>query len=246
MTGSRPTRNWTPEQLVAFYERQGRPLPDQTLKVLSSLGLGNHLRLPAPNEAGDAAPSPPARRKGVNVRPILASLKAPLVYAAAAPGPALSLWFDGARLLTVNELFSIQQYRKHEVFPYKKAWQKLVKRALEGLPAGQAVPHFDGPTRIWLYRRGRRRVDLDSLPTMFKYPIDALRQAGVIPDDNPDIIVEPRLIQEVGLPTVALRLERLWDWQPLGTEGLKARWLDSVGLPAPAGSEAPASFDRIA
>lgn len=228
---SAKTKNWTPDELVAFYQRQGKPVPSEAAKLLEALGLKTHLRPPTKAEAGTTTPDQDpgtvvsAKRKGVNVNPILASLKAPLIYSAATDQPSLTLWFDGARLLTVNELFSIQQYRKHAIFPYKKAWKTLVAQALLALPKGQTKPRFEGPTRIWLYRRGKKRVDLDSLPTMFKYTIDALRDGGVIPDDNPDIIVEPRLLQEKGLPAVAIRLERLWDWETPDLEDLKKRWL---------------------
>lgn len=159
------------------------------------------------------------------MRPIVTSLRSAFVSSRADEGPMLALWFDGARLLTVNELFSIYQYRKYETYAYKKAWRILVKNALLSLPKGQSRPRFDGPTRIWLYRRGTRLVDLDALPTMFKYAVDALRTHGVIPDDNPEIIVDVRFLQEKGTPSAAIRLERLPDWKDEDLSGLKERWV---------------------
>jgi len=228
------------EDLSAHYSRMGRPIPEETKTVLSSLGLQAHLRQPRKGSPGESKVSEipetaqtvsevlaalaAKKRKGVEVGPILASLKAPLVYAVATPQPTLSLWFDGARLLTVNELFSILQYRKHQTYAYKKAWRQLIHRALEGMEGPR--PFFDGPTRIWLYRRGKGLVDLDSLPPMFKYAIDALRREGIIADDNPQIIVEPKLLQEKGLPAVGMRLERLWDWTHADLTNLKQQWLE--------------------
>ena len=238
MAGKR-AKNWIPEEVAEHYQRQGKALPADVRQVLTSLGLESHIRLPTSSAVvlgEDGQPKAKPKRKGVDVRPIKNSLKAPLIYAASTPQPTLSLWFDGARMLTVNELFSVQQYRKEEVFSYKKAWQKLIARGILALPPGQAKPRFDGPTRLWLYRCGQKKVDLDSLPTMFKYAIDALRREGVIPDDNPEIIVEPRLVQEIGLPAVGMRLERLWDWQAPELANLKQHWL---------GLEAPAPLDRI-
>ena len=226
--------------MAAHYERAGRPVPETTRQLLEALGLTSRMRPDPPSPApGEEAPKA-APRQGVHVAPILASLRAPLIHASAGDGPTLTLWFEGARLLTVNELLSILQYRKHQTFAYKKAWRNLVACALGALPPGQAVPFFDGPTRLRLFRRGRRKVDLDSLPAMFKYAIDGLRTVrakkrdggavlsrGVIPDDHPEIIVSVEMLQEIGSPAVALRLERLPDWRAPDTEGLRERWLGS-------------------
>lgn len=219
---------WTPEELENYYQRQGRAVPEQTRQVLESLGLASRIRQDLVPPGDEGAKPAKKKRRGVSVAPIIRSLQSPFIYTRVEPGPTLSLWFDGARLLTVNELFSILQYRKHETFAYKKAWRKLIERSLLTLPKGQQVPFFDGPTRIWLYRRGKQLVDLEALPVMFKYAVDALRIQGVIPDDNPEIIVEPRLLQEKGLPTVAMRLERLPDWQEPNLEGLRERWVGSI------------------
>lgn len=230
MKNTKPSKSWSPEQLADFYRRQGKAIPDETKKVLESLGLGSRVRLPvvAPvvlNELGLPTDSTEKKkRKGVDVAPILASLRAPLIYAATTKDPTLSLWFDGARLLTANELLSVLQYRKHQTYAYKKAWRKLVGSALECIP-GRDRPYFDGPTRLWLYRRGKKLVDVDSMPLMFKYAIDALRREGVIFDDNPEIIVESKLVQEKGEPSVGIRLERMWDWTPPSPENIKQRWL---------------------
>lgn len=220
-------KTWSAEELESYYQRQGRAVPDQTRQVLESLGLTSRIRTDLTLPQEDGSPEVKKKRRGVSVSPIIKSLRSPFIYSKAEPGPTLSLWFDGARLLTINELFSILQYRKHETYAYKKAWRKLVENAIYALPKGQDKPYFDGPTRIWLYRRGAKLVDLDALPAMFKYAVDALRIHGVIPDDNPEIIVEPRLLQEQGLPTVAMRLERLYDWDPPSLEGLKERWVGS-------------------
>ena len=121
-----------------------------------------------------------------------------------------SCWFSGARVLTLNELFSTLQSRKYEVFIYKKKWKLLIKEAVQ---MNNKVPLFNGPTRIYLYRRGKRLIDLDSFQTIFKYAIDGLRHEGVLPEDNPNIVVEIIPIQEKGEPAVGIRLERLYEWE---------------------------------
>lgn len=226
-----PRTPWTALDVQAHYDRQGKTVPQGTRELLESLGLGAHMR--SPSVAVDPAePGSKAKRKGVDVAPIVGSLRAPNIRVEAGAGPTLSLWFEGARMLTVNELFSIFQYRKHDTFRYKKAWRQAIGRAIAMLPPDQPRPYFGGPTRIWLYRRGRSLVDLDSLPTMFKYAIDPLRHEKILADDNPTIVVESRLLQERGEPAVAMRLEALPDWRPEPLLGLKERWFSPLAAPA--------------
>lgn len=244
--GKGRTQNWSLEELSTYYARQGKPIPQQTQDVLKSLGLAKFVRPPAKTAGegkalAEASPAPQSFEQALadavskktrhdDVRPVLASLKAPLVYSRATygPEPTLSLWFDGARLLTVNQLILLLKKHWSTTTPYKSLCRKMVGRAIAGLP--EKSPVFDGPTRLWLYRRGKKLVDLDSLPTMFKYATDSLRTEGVVSDDNPEIIVEIKVVQEKGLPALGMRLERLPDWQPPVVGALKQQWL---GLPPP-------------
>lgn len=218
-------KTWTAEEVQQAYARQGKEVPAQVRQVLDSLGLGKHVRadeVPAGPQSGKRA----RKRRGVEVAPIVGSLRTALIEGAATP-LTLSLWFQEARLLSVNELFSIQQFRLFEVFGYKKASRKLIARAIEQLKhsSPQPLPFFEGPTRLSLYRRGKKPVDLDSLPAMFKYLTDSLRREGVISDDNPEVIVQLEVLQENGPPCLGMRLERLVDWTPPLLEGLRERWL---------------------
>ena len=215
---------WTSQEVEAAYARKNRPVPEETRRVLESLGIEKRIRKDGVTVPGPDGEEIKAPRRGVEVTPIVHSLKGALVEAASTPD-SLSLWMGGVRLLTVNELFSIYQYRKNQTFAYKKASRKVVKRALDALPPGQPRPFFDGPTRLWLCRRGKRLVDLDSLSTMFKYAIDALRAEGIIDDDNPNIIVEIIPLQEKSrFPSVGLRLEKVPDWKPQSVEDLRQTW----------------------
>ena len=226
------TRSWTPDELAQYYARQGQAVPADTAKVLSDLGLSNHARTSkfspeAP--AGELTGKPKKKRQGVSMAPLVASLKSSLVFTAAhvTPTSTFSVWFEGARLLTANEMIQVLQTRPQAMYAYKKASALLVKRAVQALHPSQEKPFFNGPTRISLYRRGSKLVDLDALPVMFKYITDALRKQGIITDDNPEILVETRLLQEQGDHALALRLEALPNWQPPDLEGLKGRWLEA-------------------
>lgn len=165
----------------------------------------------------NAGPKIKKKRQGVDVKPIIQSIvdsttSVDLSYHP--QGFILSVWFEGARLLTVNELFAIMQYRKFEVYKYKAEWKRRINTILDVLhQQGMTKPIFDGPTRLYLYRRGAKAIDLDSFQTAFKYAIDGLRVAGLISDDNPNIIVETVPIQQMGEPAIGMRLERLTGWQ---------------------------------
>ena len=193
-----------------FQGRQSRPAVRERAALLEKMFGG---------EAAESVKAPllKTRRRGVSVSPIKQSLRNPDISAASgqgARGPVLSLWFSGARVLTVNELFSIFQFRKFETYQYKAQWKKLIQDGVDSIRVkGQEVPYFDGPTRLVLYRRGAKYIDLDSFPAVFKYAIDGLRKAGVLQEDDPLIVVETHPVQRIGEPSIGLRLERLLDWK---------------------------------
>ena len=224
------SRAWTPDELASYYAGQGKKVPEKTIQLLAELGLSNHARLPKaadlPVDAAGATVK--TKRRGVKVAPLVKSLNASLVFTRTQTTPVdrFSTWFDGARLLTANEMIQVLQTRPQAMYAYKKACRLLMERAVKAIHPASPVPFFDGPTRISLYRRGAKLVDLDALPVMFKYIVDAMRKEGVIADDNPEILVETRLLQEVGEPALAIRLERLEGWEPESLEGLKQRWLE--------------------
>lgn len=162
-----------------------------------------------------AAPGAKKKRRGVELGPIMDSLKHPVREALVGhgdDGPTLSVWFAGSRLLTVNEIFSILPFRKYDTWAYKKRWKELIQEALLTRDPAVPLPLFDGPTRLVLFRRGTNKLDLDSFQTVFKYAIDGLRKAGVLVEDNPEIVVETVSEQRIGEPAVGLRLERLESW----------------------------------
>ena len=221
-------------QVQDYLKRRPEANTPELALALSSLGVPG-MSASAPQEGEKSAPKP---RRGVETGPIIASLVGASTQAMAhvGEGPTiLSLWFEGARALSVNELFSILQYRKHETFRYKKAWRALVRRALKTLPLEQRKQvWFEGPTRLTVFRQGQKEVDLDSLCTLFKYALDSLRREGIIDDDNPNIIVEPRLLQGLGTPALGMRLEALPHWIKPDTTTVHQDWF---GAPTESGQE---------
>lgn len=170
---------------------------------------------PALPVAEGRAPQKPKRR-GVDVAPIISSVRNCTPKVSYSPGryPVLAILFDGARLLTVNEIISILQYRKFETFRYKAAWRRLVRKAIEQIPAAEK-PFFEGPVRLEIVRRAAKTMDDDSSRMPFKYAIDALvyhpkkKPWGVLRDDNRAVIDSTVTYDVVGPHAVAIRIVAL-------------------------------------
>lgn len=111
----------------------------------------------------------------------------------------VSILFVGARLLSINQIFSILERRAYEIFKYKKMWQFLVQKAIEGK---EDLPWFEQDCELVLLRQAPRLVDNDALSTMFKYIIDALKvdkeknkKYFILKEDNPIVVNNIKLIQ---------------------------------------------------
>lgn len=111
----------------------------------------------------------------------------------------VSILFVGARLLSINQIFSILERRTYEIFKYKKMWQFLVQKAIEGK---EDLPWFEQDCELVLLRQAPRLVDNDALSTMFKYIIDALKvdkeknkKYFILKEDNPIVVNNIKLIQ---------------------------------------------------
>lgn len=205
---------WSEEQFQDFLRTRANSAPvaaDAMAKVgIPTLEKKNRIK-----KGKEAAPAlalgkTRKKRRGVEVGPIVDSLRRciPQVRVQGGDLPILSLLFEGARVLTVNEIISILQYRKHEMFRYKSAWRTLVKRALMMIPPGQAI-HFDGPVRLEIVRRGAKTLDDDASRMPLKYAIDSLVRCGVLKDDNREVVDDTRIIDVVGVPAVGIRIVAL-------------------------------------
>ena len=203
---------WTEEQFVDFLRQrdQGKPT---AAKAMEKAGVATLEKKPRKKkgESGDLALGrPKKKRRGVDVGPIIESLRrcAPRIRVEQGDLPVMSLLFEGARVLTVNEIISILQYRKHEMFRYKAAWRLLIKRSLHLLPKEQLV-HFEGPVRLEIVRRGAKTLDDDASRMPLKYAIDSLVRCGVLKDDNREVVDDTKVVDVVGPPAVGIRIVAL-------------------------------------
>jgi hypothetical protein len=138
----------------------------------------------------------------------------------------LVLWFEGARILTLNRMISLLTNPKSAVkgpyFSYKQQWKKRMNEAGQVLLATYGrLPVFVHPVTIEVMRHAPRLADRDSLAFMFKIHIDALRSKHlqIIRDDNPNEVVDviPHQLQvnpKKGTLGVGLRLKAQPDWIP--------------------------------
>jgi hypothetical protein len=132
----------------------------------------------------------------------------------------VSLLLTGAKLLSVNQIFAILQYRKYEIFAYKKIWHEIIKNNLDVLAydlkaQGKKLPYFDSSVELTLFRQASRLVDEDAMSTMFKYIIDGLKRDpkknpnGILAEDNPKIVHRIVCYSEKGEPAVGIKVKKI-------------------------------------
>ncbi len=128
----------------------------------------------------------------------------------------------GARLLSVNQLFAILQYRKYEIFKYKKVWHEIVNKIIEqgrneALEKNIPFPFFDEQVEITLFRQAPKLVDEDAMTTMYKFIIDGIKEdtkknnKGLITEDNPKIVHKISCYSEQGEYAIGFKVERIKD-----------------------------------
>ena len=133
----------------------------------------------------------------------------------------LSLTMTGARLISVNQIFSSLQNPKLKLnlFSYKKTWHNLIKDNLflihhELIKQTKELPFFDSQVEIIIFRQAPRLVDEDALATMFKFIIDALKRTkdnpyGILADDNPKIVHKITAHSDKGDYAIGIKVKRL-------------------------------------
>lgn len=110
----------------------------------------------------------------------------------------LILQIKGVRLPTLNELLSGLQYRKYEVWNYKKTVKEVMSDILQMLKQRTGGEHlFEEFVDLYIYRQGKKLIDNDSLPASFKYYIDSFTLNKIIKDDSPDFIQEVKCFQKI-------------------------------------------------
>lgn len=132
----------------------------------------------------------------------------------------VSIVFNGAKLLSVNQIFAILQYRKYEIFTYKKIWHELIGKVLNEQSLllkseKKNLPFFNEAVEITLFRQASRLVDEDAMSTMFKYVIDGLKRDeeknpnGILAEDNPKIVHRIVCYSEKGDPIVGIKVKKI-------------------------------------
>lgn len=175
-----------------------------TPKKQGKISLGNNIK------------SDKAKPKNVNVKDIINENKKSKISTTVSK-EHFSIVFEGAKLLSINQIFAILQYRKYEIFSYKKNWHELIKEALkccylEEKTKGKQLPFFDASVEITIFRQAPRLVDEDALTTMFKFIIDALKRTkenpyGILAEDNPKIVHKIECYSEKGEHCVGIRVK---------------------------------------
>lgn len=127
-----------------------------------------------------------------------------------------SVLFHGAKLLSVNQIFTILQYKKYEIFTYKKIWHQLIMNALslEKEKNNHPLPFFDDAVELILFRQAQKLVDEDAITTMFKFIIDGFKfhpqknPLGILEEDNPKIVHKISCYSEKGIPIVGIKIQK--------------------------------------
>ena len=127
-----------------------------------------------------------------------------------------SVLFHGAKLLSVNQIFTILQYKKYEIFTYKKIWHQLIMNALslEKEKNSHSLPFFDDAVELILFRQAQKLVDEDAITTMFKFIIDGFKfhpqknPLGILEEDNPKIVHKISCYSEKGIPIVGIKIQK--------------------------------------
>jgi len=122
----------------------------------------------------------------------------------------------GARLLSVNQIFALLQYRKYELFKYKKIWHKKIQEILADAQTIKNIPFFEDMVKITLFRQAPKLVDEDAMTTMYKFIIDAVKlnknnnlSLSLIKEDNPKIVHEIACYSNKGDYAVGFKVEKI-------------------------------------
>lgn len=136
----------------------------------------------------------------------------------------VAILFNSAKLLSVNELFSILQSSKFNLYNYKTTCRGMIVKVLKEIhdqskAKGEPYPFFDSNAEVILYRRGEKLVDNDAISTMFKYIIDAFKYNGdklsdkynpygILKDDNPLVIQNIESYSKEGVPAFGIQIKK--------------------------------------
>lgn len=157
----------------------------------------------------------------VNIHKIIQANKESVVKYTISEGH-ITIVFEGAILLSVNQIFSFLQREKQQqfFFMYKKMWHNKIQEALALIKAEKnTLPFFEKDIELTLFRQAPREIDKDAITTMFKFIIDGLKRTketplGILADDNPKVIHSIKFYNEKGLHFVGIKLKVIKNQTP--------------------------------
>lgn len=127
----------------------------------------------------------------------------------------IAMSFDGARVLTLNEIIAILPYNMHVIFNYKKVWKEKIGDGFKLLETKGELPVFNTSCVFSGFRISKKLVDSDNLPFCFKYLLDDIvsLKNDILKNDSNDFIVSTPCFQDKGENKVAFRLEKVPEWK---------------------------------
>jgi hypothetical protein len=160
----------------------------------------------------------PSKRKSINehIAIVNQSIREAKVVASVSDRH-LSIVWEGARLLTLNEILSLLPIQPYLVYNYKKVWENKVNESLLVAQDIRPIPYFDSSCVFIGLRCSTRLMDRDGLSSCFKYLLDDIRRQQainhpILKDDNPNLIVDTPCFQYKGAHAVGFRLEKIDSW----------------------------------
>ena len=118
---------------------------NKSLKVKEEQKKKTLSTLKALKEEGEEQDNEKKKRKGTDVNVIINSLKNSIIstsYSNEKDKEYLCIWFTGARVLTLNQIFAILEKRPYEIFKYKKVWQECINNAIMTIPSNLSLIHI--------------------------------------------------------------------------------------------------------
>lgn len=183
---------WSEKDLLNFSKKTTRLQPNSAKEVI----------LPLANDSSKKVNATITRRNDV-----IESIKHAKVTGSFKKGEYLEIMLDGAKLLSVNSLYTLNPFQRTS---YKKAWHEAINWAVIQITGGprnfSTFDHFTIEAQI----QTKRRCDTDAPEGQLKFAIDGLTHAKVIIDDSPMHFKEFNCrAQKVGSPYLYLKIVNL-------------------------------------
>jgi len=164
------------------------------VRISSEFGAGTASRAATARQGTGS--EKPARASGSDqVQQVISSIRSATCTGSHRRGEFMELFFRGARTMGSNALMGLSHFQR---IPVRDAWHEAVRWGVLELTKGPR--HFDilKTYEIEATRYSPSMVDTDAIDSHLKYPIDGMRYAGVIIDDNPKWFRRLISHQEIG------------------------------------------------